>query len=167
MTQSRITAARLREQLTYDEETGVFCWKIQKGWKFPGDVAGYIRQDGYVYIRVDAILYSAHRLAWLYMYGEWPKECVDHINNVKSDNSKKNLRAATNQQNMWNRVAQRNNTSGYKGVGFNKATKKWKATIKCHGVTMQLGEFKTPEEAHKVYSEASARLHGDFSNTGR
>lgn len=166
MAQSRITAARLREQLTYDEETGVFCWKIQKGWKFPGDVAGYIRQDGYVYIRVDAILYSAHRLAWLYVYGDWPKECVDHINNIKSDNSKKNLRAATNQQNMWNRVAQKNNTSGYKGVSFHGASKTWKATIKRDGKHIQLGHYKTAEEAHLAYCEAAEKYHGEFSNKG-
>lgn len=167
MSENKITAKRLRQQVTYDEDTGVMRWKIQKGCKFPGDIAGYLRKDGYVYLRIDNVLYSAHRLAWLYMHGEWPELCVDHINGIKSDNSKKNLRAASNQQNMWNRGTQRNNTSGYKGVGFHKSSRTWKATIKLNGIHIQLGYYKTPEEAHKAYSAAAAKYHGEFSNIGR
>jgi hypothetical protein len=68
-----------------------------------GDVAGGANNgDRYRRIRVDNQLYQAHRLAWLYMTGEWPSNGIDHINGHRADNRWANLREATQSQNMAN-----------------------------------------------------------------
>ena len=90
-----LTAARLRELLQYDPETGVFTRlvKTSNGIKV-GDVAGTADARGYILIRVDGWLHLAHRLAWLHMTCEWPKGMIDHINGVRDDNRWSNLRRA-------------------------------------------------------------------------
>ena len=71
--------------------------------------------------------YKEHRLIWLYHYGEWPKECIDHINGIRDDNRIENLREATNQQNQFNRKSEKDSSSQYKGVSWCKLSKKWRA----------------------------------------
>jgi len=166
MGDKKITASRLRELVFYDESSGDIRWIVKKGPKNPGDLAGYLRSDGYIYIRLDGVLYSAHRIAWLYMNGSFPDSCVDHKNGIKNDNRKENLRSASMQENMRNRGTQKNNTSGFKGVGFHKVSGRWKSSIKVNGKSIQLGFFKTPEEAHLAYCIACKKYHGEFSNTG-
>ena len=82
-----LTAERLREVLDYDPDTGVFTRKVRTASSVKvGDVAGSLNGKGYIRIRVDGRLYFAHRLAWLYVHGEWPVDQVDHINGIKNDN---------------------------------------------------------------------------------
>lgn len=88
---------------------------------------------------------------------------TDHVNEDKLDNRKSNLRMCNKPQNMHNRGAQKNNTSGFKGVSFQKNASKYMARIKSNGVDYYLGLFNCPEEAHAAYREASLRLHGEFS----
>jgi hypothetical protein len=95
-----------------------------------------------------------------------PTEDVDHIDGDGLNNRRNNLRVATSAQNGRNRGAQRNNTSGYKGVGWDKSRQKWTAQIKVNGKQKHLGRFDTPEAAHKAYCEAADRLHGKFANYG-
>lgn len=163
---SKLTQQRLRELLTYDDGSGKFYWAIKRGHRKPGDLAGNPRKDGYVYIRIDNSLYSAHRLVFLYVNGSFPSSCVDHRNGIKSDNRMKNLRIASMQENMRNRGTQKNNTSGFKGVSFHKPTMKWKANIKVNGKSISLGYYVTPQDAHKAYCAAAEKYHGEFSNTG-
>lgn len=92
---------------------------------------------------------------------------VDHINGDKTDNRKSNLRVCSNSENLRNRGAQRNNTSGFKGVTFHKAANKWTASITANGSNNYLGLFKTPEEAHSAYCEAARAMHGEFANGGK
>lgn len=120
--------------------------------------------DRYVKIRIDHVLYSAHRLAWLYVYGEWPLDQIDHINNDKTDNRICNLRLATQSENIVNRRAQSNNSSGRKGV--TRSGKRWSASIRSNGHRYHLGTFDTVDDAHAAYSEAACRLHGEFANVG-
>ena len=89
---------------------------------------------------------------------------IDHINGNKLDNRKSNLRICTASENARNRGKQRNNTSGYKGVCYDKARQKWKAEIKANGVRRMLGRFNTAEDAHQAYVNAAKELHGDFAN---
>jgi len=104
--------------LDYNKDTGDFIWKIDRtGGTKAGDVAGFYRKaDGYHQIKFDGTSYLSHRLAWLYVYGSWPKEYLDHINQNKRDNRIVNLREATSVENHRNVPMQKNNKSGV--VGF-------------------------------------------------
>jgi hypothetical protein len=86
---------------------------------------------------------------------------IDHISRVKTDNRRENLRLATNKQNQQNRGKQRNNTSGYKDVGFRKKLNKYIAHIGVDGKTLYLGIFDCPKEAAVTYNKAALKYH-DF-----
>lgn len=141
------------KDLTYCQDTGLFHWPN-------GRVAGSINGDGYVDIKVRGKVYKAHRLAFLKMGLDIP-EYVDHENRNRSDNRWINLRAATKNQNGYNRDKLPNNTSGYKGVC--RKRNKFVAQIKANGVRKQIGTFNTAVEAHEAYELAAAKLHGGFA----
>lgn len=161
---TQLTASRLRELLNYESETGQFRWKIKPNRStVRGSIAGGRHSLGYGSISIDDRDYLAHRLAWLYVHGRWPKHQIDHINGDRSDNRLENLREADNSENNRNRGVQKNNKSGFKGVGFHKQTQKWRAKIKLHGKNYHLGLFDEVEDAARAYSAAAERLHGDFA----
>ena len=89
---------------------------------------------------------------------------TDHINGDKLDNRKENLRVCTPAENKYNRTFQSNNTSGYKGVAWNKAAKKWFSKINAGGKIYCIGYFTDAKEAALAYNEAALRLHGEFAN---
>jgi hypothetical protein len=158
-----LTQERLREALSYDPETGDFHWIRPSATNvFPGDLAGN-RSHGYWVIRVDIHQYAAHRLAWLYVHGRWPAAFIDHINGDPGDNRLANLREATNAQNTRNSGRRSNNTSGYKGVTWNRAARKWAAQIRDGKRYLHLGTYTDPAEAHAAYCRAAAELHGEFA----
>ena len=149
--------------LTYDAESGLFYWNKETSKRLiKGSVAGTV-DGGYVMIGIDRKQYRAHRLAWLYVYGEIPKEQVDHINCIKTDNRIENLRLASHGQNCSNREKQSNNTSGYKGVCFIKSKEKWRARIGYNGKKIYIGLFNTAKEASYAYKEKAIELHGEFA----
>lgn len=161
-----VTLDRLKEALSYDPVTGHFTWLISINSRaIAGNIAG-CKSDGYVIIKLDGVIYLAHRLAWLYMTGNWPANKVDHWDTDRSNNAWSNLREATNAQNLHNRGRQRNNTSGFKGVSWCKRNQKWNAHIHFNNRQKNLGYFDNPKEAHEVYCLAANLLHGEFANTG-
>ena len=93
---------------------------------------------------------------------------TDHINCDSLDNRKCNLRLATRKQNGSNRRIPKSNTSGYKGVSWDKTTtnrdKKWLARIKVNNRLINLGRYLTKEEAAQVYNQAASQYFGEFSN---
>ena len=160
---STLTAERLRNLLDYDSSTGVFTWRISPSPRVkPGDIAGTLNERGYLRIKIDGKHYRAHRLAFLHKDGEWPAGQVDHIDTNRSNNRWDNLRTATPSQNQWNRGAQRNNTSGYRGVSYDKARRKWAAQIKVNGRLRKLGRFPTARKASAAYEAEAKRIHGEF-----
>ena len=111
-----LTVERLRQLLDYNPGTGAFIWVCPTSHRvFVGSLAGTPHNKGYRKICVDGVRYFAHRLAWLYMTGEMPKEQIDHINRDTTDDRFINLRQASSSQNQRNREKQANNTSGFKG----------------------------------------------------
>ena len=141
------TQARLKELLHYDEKTGAFTWKVKKGGRaVAGQHAGTKDVRGYLVIRLDGVLYKAHRLAWLYSHGEWPEENIDHINRDRSDNRLKNLRLANQSLNMHN-ANRRAGKSGVVGVTHDKWRDKWVARIKINYRSVFLGRFNSLAEA--------------------
>lgn len=157
-----LTPERLREVLHYDPDTGVFTWRSGPA---QGRVAGWLEtgpRTGYIRIEIDGRAYMAHRLAYLYVTGEWPSR-LDHIDNDKTNNRFANLRIATASQNAANRRKPRNNSSGYKGVSFYKKTGKWVAYIRHNYRHKTLGYFDTPEAAHAAYCAAAQRFFGEYA----
>jgi len=156
-----LTQARLKELLHYDPETGVFTWRIRSNTRVPaGSVAGHTRFDGYVLIRINKVMYLAHRLSFLYMAGDFPFKEVDHINGNPTDNSWANLRSVTRSENLHNLGGPTStNTSGFLGVSWDKKNEKWVAKIKLCGVSKNLGRFTTPELAYATYLKAKDQLH--------
>ncbi len=155
-----LTADQLKDMLDYDAGTGVFVWKTRPSKAVrAGDVAGCVeKRIGYITIGIAGRVYKAHRLAWLYVYGSWPKGLIDHINGNKADNRIDNLRdvfADGNSQNV--RKPNRRNKSGFMGVIWFQ--NKWRASMSVNGKSKWLGDYSTPEEAHQVYLEAKRKYH--------
>jgi hypothetical protein len=155
-----LTVDQLRDTFDYDANTGVFVWKIRPSKAVKaGDVAGCKeKRIGYITIGIAGRIYKAHRLAWFYVYGSWPKGLIDHINGNKADNRIDNLRdvfADGNSQNV--RKPNRRNKSGFMGVIWFQ--NKWRASISVNGKSKWLGDYSTPEEAHQVYLEAKRKYH--------
>jgi len=147
---STLTPDRLREIFHYDQETGVFTRRSL------GRVAGTKNDSGYLVIFIDGKGYRAHRLAWLYVYGEWPAELIDHKNRIRTDNRIDNLRQANRSENTQNTVTKRS-SSGVRGVS--RMGEKWKAQIAINGKDIYLGLFGTVAEASAAYSSAAAKFH--------
>jgi hypothetical protein len=105
----------------------------------------------------------AHRLAWYFVFGEFPEQHIDHINGDKTDNRIQNLRLANPAQNSWNMRKSVRNTSGFKGVSWDEKNRLWCAQIQTHGKNKKLGRFSTKELAHAAYIDAAKKLHGDFA----
>jgi hypothetical protein len=143
-----INQKRLKDLLEYNPETGIFIWKVRTSKRVKiGDVAGCENSRGYVYIKVDNKNYRSHRLAWLYMTGEFPPDCIDHINGITNDNRWINLRSVTHSENMKNQKKLKNNISGHQGVSWDKPTEKWVARHTINNKLIHLGYFTNIEDA--------------------
>ena len=161
----QLTVARLRELLAYEPLTGVFTRKVRSAQRVQvGDVAGGLDDKGYIRIRVDGKKYRAHRLAWLWMTGEWPNPDCDHRNLVKMDNRWANLREATRSQNAGNLPS--NNPTGLKGIYWHSRGQKWRSAICVHGRKKYIGDFDCKAAAHLAYVVAADRHFGEFSRFG-
>ena len=159
-----LTVEDARAALDYDPVTGVFT---RKGPSFgpqmqEGAQPGHLSRDGYRYIRVKSKRYLAHRLAWFLVHGYWPAE-VDHINLDKDDNRITNLREATRSQNMANASLPTHNTSGVKGVHFDKVSGRWMAYMMVEKRFKNLGRFDTQEAAQAARELHFRKAFGDFA----
>lgn len=155
-----ITLERLRETLDYNPDTGVFVWLVTASNRAPkGTQAGRDNGNGYRRISIDRHGYYAHRLAWFYVYGEWPENEIDHIDGTGTNNRISNLRQATNAQNMQNVTLYRTNTSGMTGVSWMKSLGKWEAYIWKNCKKIPLGYFDNMKAAGSAYLEAKQSQH--------
>jgi len=168
MTKEILTQEKLKEHLHYDELSGKFTWlKITSNRVKTGSEAGiYDKKSNRFLIRLNGILYLSHRLAWLYMTGEFPRYVIDHINGNSQDNRFCNLRDCTQMQNTWNAKIRKNNTSGYKGISWSDDRKKWVVMIKAGGKYRLIGRFKDIKDAIYANNKFRNELHGEFCNYG-
>ena len=151
----------LRDILEYNASTGIFRWKRSPSNSVKaGAIAGNPDGSGYLQINLRGIKYYAHRLAWMYMYGEFQENDIDHINGKRDDNRIENLRnvpKSVNQQN-FKRATSRNKT-GLLGVSKISANGKYRASIGLNGSNHFLGEYENKEIAHAIYLKAKRHLH--------
>lgn len=156
-----LTQEELKILFHYDLDTGTFTRLLRTSNKAQvGQIAGCHSSRGYRVIRVYGKLYPSHRLAWLYVHGEFPAEGLDHINGDKCDNRINNLRLASPSENLQNiRGPFAGNISGLLGASFHKQCNRWSAAIRTKGKRTYLGLFSTPEAAHQAYLNAKRELH--------
>lgn len=123
-----------------------------------------IGNHGYLTGSVNDKMYTAHRVIWAIVYGEWPEHQIDHVNAIRTDNRISNLREATQQENNRNLRISKANSSGFKGVSWHSKTGKWVSYIRdSNGERKHLGLFATPESAHAAFCDAARKYHGEFA----
>ncbi|MGJ5032423.1 HNH endonuclease [Bradyrhizobium sp. HKCCYLS2038] len=158
-----MTADRVREMLHYDRSTGTFRWRASRRGLNAGDIAGRTSGAGYWQICIDKMYFYAHRLAWLYVTGEWPRSEIDHHDLNKRNNAFDNLRVAEHVQNQGNRAANRENRTGFKGVRWHKGVGKWQARISVDSKSQHLGYFEQKSDAAEAYRIAAEKKFGQFA----
>lgn len=164
-----ITSDQLREVLEYCPSSGLFRWKKTNSRKVKvGQVAG---TEGARGICINSTLFGkpmlAHRLAWLYVTGEFPARgmVIDHKDRNPYNNAFSNLRLCTQQQNTWNQGLKTVNKTGVKGVSL-LASGRYHARIRTIEGIKLLGNFKTIEEAASAVQKARLEYHGEFASDG-
>lgn len=134
---------------TYDEKTGIIT-------NTRGNICNSISKSGYIQCATwhngKNIYVQAHQLAFYMSNGFEAPNMIDHINGNKIDNRIENLRAVTNQQNMFN-------IKNVKGYNYDKLRNKWMSKIKLNYKTIFLGRFDTEEEARQAYLDAKEKYH--------
>lgn len=156
-----LTGSWLERTISYNPETGEWHWIkcTTHNSNMNGEIAGNVRSDGYRKIRIGGTAYYSGRLAWLWMTGKWPKEEIDHIDRDPSNDKWDNLREATSSDNKCNQRMRSTNTSGFRGISWNKKLCKWVA----YASTSQLGAFDNLEAAIAVRDRAAAQIQGAFA----
>jgi len=155
---------RLEELYEYDPDTGHFT-RLKKTDRLNdvGDIAGKnTPDDQYINITINGTVHTAHRLAFLYMTGLWPKNEVDHINRRKNDNRWCNLRQCNRYQNARNVAPKTDSVSGYKGVSYYSKTK-WKAGYTKDGEYIDIGLFDCKHKAARAYNDKVTELSDEFA----
>lgn len=149
--------------ITYEEVRCLFKYDPITGHLLKKDKpVGTPHSLGYLKIKIKGKTYFVHRIIFLYCSGRWPNR-IDHLNRNKSDNRLENLRECTNSNNGSNRGLMANNSSGFKGVHWQRSTGYWRAQV---GYKV-IGHFKTKEEAALAYDAAALEHYGEFALTNK
>lgn len=162
---SELCQQKLKEVLSYNPDTGIFLWLIDRPRASAGAEAGYITGNGYMRVQIARKSYALHRLVFLYTYGAMPSDEVDHINRNRQDNRLVNLRLVTKRQNLRNKSAYRNSALGL--VGVCQRGSRFRAYINREGKRVNLGTFDTSEQASQAYFDAKRLLHPEYHECPR
>jgi len=162
-TRVKLIDSALVRQLFYYIDGGL-VWATNKGRAKIGD-RPHKNSNGYKVFKIDGIPYLEHRLIWAW-HDKPFSPLLDHINGNILDNRIENLRAATHSQNMRNSQKPVNNTSGIKGVYWQKDKKMWRVQIWNDGKQQYLGRFHDIDEAKNVASTFRKINHAEFANQG-
>ncbi len=124
----------------------------------------YLRSDGYT-VRVEGNRKTGNRTIRMHrVINKNPEHLyTDHINGIRRDNRKQNLRTVTKHQNNMNTSKKRHSTSGYVGVSWSPKTSKWRSRLCVDRQEIWLGDFSTTEEAAYVFDQAALQFRGDFA----
>lgn len=157
-----------KEQLhqLFEYKDGDLYWKISRNNNIKvGQVAGMLRPDGYKRVNINKKNYYLHRLIFIYHNGFITDE-IDHIDNNKLNNRIENLRVATRIQNMLNCKINSRNTTGIKGITFDKEKSKFRPYLSVNKKRMYLGCFDSLDDANTELQKARIKYHGSFANHG-
>lgn len=163
--QSTITQDLVKELLDYRE--GKLYWRVNRGKnKIKGkEAGGRTNKLGYARVGINNCVYQSHRVIWLWHYGQWPENKIDHIDQDKLNNRIENLRDVTQAENTKNQRITTRNNSGYIGVSWSRENKKWNAYIKLNKKKIHLGYFINKEDAASIAYAARHQL-GFHENHG-
>lgn len=174
----RITQAFVRDVLDYDPETGMFRWKerapnehycehscIALNARDAGKVVGTAGPQNYLQVQILGRKYMLHRLAHLWMLGEWPDGEVDHIDGDPANNAWSNLRVVTRAQNRRNAARRSDNASGVTGVWRVPESGKWLAYIRYDRRLLNLGRHVNFDDAVAARRAAEIK-YGFHENHG-
>lgn len=164
MIEIRLTKGQVALVDTEDSDLAEFKWCASFKSNY-GDNGAYIAVRG-IKAKKKSITIRMHCIVMARMLGRlflFPNEEVDHIDLNPLNNRRSNLRLTSHQQNSANRRKPISNTSGFKGVCWDKQTNKWQAKIGVNNKQKYLGRFDTPEEAYAAYCKAAEELHGEFA----
>lgn len=161
--------AYLNQYLHLDPDTNKLYWKQDMGNYKAGDEAGSYRTDGYYYsaVQINNESHCIHRVIWiLHNRQDIPENYeVDHIDGDKSNLLPDNLRICTHAQNTWNRKKPAHNTSGVKGVTYEKDRDMWRGGVMVNGKHYRQ-RFHSKEQAESFVIGLRNQLHGEFANHG-
>jgi hypothetical protein len=149
----------------YRYENGNFYRLKSSGGEKVGNLVGWTTVcNGKLYkkMNINKKTYYQHQLIYLYHHGFIPKY-IDHIDRNSLNNNIENLRESTQSQNCANKHKNTNNTSGFKGVTFNKRNNKWQAQIMVQYKHIILGFFDNVEDGAKAYEIASKKYFAEFA----
>lgn len=168
------TQQYLRECFDYDLSTGVLTWRVRprahftstRSWRttntrYAGKEAGLALSQGHRQLRLDGCLYRSARVIWKWVAGQDPIAQVDHVNVDPADDRWSNLRLANQAQNGANAPKRRNNKTGFRGVYFGPRGR-YVAAVRFQGKRYYAGSTRTAAEAHQLYCNLAAKLHGQF-----
>ena len=165
-----LTQETVKSVLDYNPDTGIFTWRYRSDhpqrWntRYAGQPAGTTTPDGYIKIMMPGrIQYNAHTIAWLYVYGEWRPGEIDHRLGVRGDNRIAELRLTTSPDNCCNKAMQKNNKSGFVGVHFDRQHGLWRARITRDKQNLDVGFFRSAEEAAAARQRQVPHVQGDFA----
>lgn len=161
-----LTVERLKSLLTYDPDAGRFFWKASPRRRAIDGEAGTVNTGGYRQICIDQKIYKAHRLAWFYAYGVWPKNQIDHINGQRDDNRLGNLREADFSQNQANAKKRALSENPAKGVTLHKASGLWNARVTKGRRVVYCEYFSSIDDAKSAYKENAEKYFGVFARSG-
>ena len=161
---NELTQERLKEIVSFDQDTGIFTRKLKAKGAVVGSVVGYQKSNGYIAISIGLKKYYAHRLAWLYVYGKLPKNDIDHIDGNRKNNKIKNLRDVSRTENLQNlkKAKTHNKSTGLLGAYFHKQIGKFTSRIKVNKKNIYLGLFDTAEQAQQAYLNAKKQFHSGY-----
>lgn len=150
-----LTRDQLVELLDYDPETGQFTNRITRNPRaLVGQRAGDPTGTGYWRVQINKSRYQAHRLVWLWAYGQFPDRQIDHINGDRSDNRLANLRLATNKENHENVKLRADSATGVRGVHLHTRGNRYIAQVCHNGVGKHIGSFRSLEDAQAAVRKA-------------
>lgn len=161
-----ISQSKLKKLYDYNPKSGKLIYKINcppKG--LIGNEAGWINKRGYRKISINGNEFPAHKIVWLFMTGYYPKEDIDHIDRVRSNNAWKNLRLATRSNNLKNQGLKPNNKSGYKGV--TSRGNSHSVRLRVNKQRISFGPFCTAKEAAHFYDVQAIKYYGEFAVTNK
>lgn len=149
----------------FEYKDGELLSKVNRGRVKKGQIVGCVNGKGYKQTLYKGKIYTIHRLVFLMQYGYLPK-MIDHINGNRKDNRIENLRIADENQNSWNMSISSKNTSGIKGVSWNKQRGLWIAQLAINSKPLYFGGYKDLELAELVVQMAREKYHGKYTNHG-